>query len=129
VTSREALVRLADWADTLDHEGLVKLVSFCGRQGITTLLPRLAADNAGLISIAIYNRTSYMQFWRSVFDRRAPQSIAAVRAALGTELRQGNSTHSFPEPLLEAITHAYREAAGHTAPPTRVPAATLEAGT
>lgn len=125
---REALGRLANWADALDREGLVKLVSFRGRQGITTLLPRLAADNAGLVSIAIDNRTSYMQFWRSVFERRAPQSIAAVQAALGAELRQGNSTHSFPEPLLEAITHAYREAARQTVPPTWVPAATLEAG-
>jgi hypothetical protein len=126
---RETLGRLADWADALDREGLVKLVSFRGRQVITTLLPRLAADNAGLVSIAIDNRTSYMQFWRSVFERRAPQSIAAVQAVLGAELRQGNSTHSFPEPLLEAIAQAYREAAGHTVPPIRVPAATLEAGT
>jgi hypothetical protein len=118
-SSRETLGRLADWADALDREGLVKLVSFRGRQGITTLLPRLAADNAGLVSIAIDNRTSYMQFWRSVFERRAPRSIAAVQAALGAELRQGNSTHSFPEPLLEAVTHAYREAAGYTVPPTR----------
>jgi hypothetical protein len=126
---REALGRLADWADALEHEGLVKLASFRGRQGITTLLPRLAADNAGLVSIAIDNRTAYMQFWRSVFERRAPQSIAAVQATLGTELRQGNSTHSFPEPLLEAITHAYREAAGHTPPPTPVPATRIGTST
>ena len=70
-----------------------------------------------------------MQFWRSVFERRAPQSIAAVQAALRAELRQGNAIHSFPEPLLAAITHAYREAAGHTAPPAPGPAATLGTGT
>jgi len=126
---REPLGRLADWADALEREGLVKLASFRSRQGITTLLPRLAADNAGLVSIAIDNRTAYMQFWRSVFERRAPQSIAAVQAALGAELRQGNATHSFPQPLLEAITHGYREAAGPTVPLTPVPATTLRAGT
>jgi hypothetical protein len=100
-----------------------------GRQGITTLLPRLAADNTGLVRIAIDNRTAYMQFWRSVFDRRAPQSIATVQTALGAELRQGNATHSFPEPLLEAITHAYREAANHTLPLAPVPATTIGTGT
>jgi hypothetical protein len=95
-------------------EGLVKLVSFRGRKGITTLLPRLAADRAGLVSITIDTRWAYMQFWRSVFERRAPQSIAPVQTALGAELRQGNASHSFPDPLLEAITRAYREAAGGT---------------
>jgi len=70
-----------------------------------------------------------MQFWRSVFERRALQSIASVQAALGAELRQGNATHSFPEPLLQAITHAYREAADHTVPLTPVPATTPGTGT
>lgn len=35
-----------------------------------------------------------------------------VQAVLGAELRQGNSTHSFPDPLLDAVALAYREAAG-----------------
>lgn len=113
---RETLDQLADWGDALEAEGLVKLSSFRGRKGITTLLPRLATDGAGLVSIANDTRSAYMQFWRSVFERRAPQSIASVQAALGAELRQGNSIHSFPLPLLEAIAFAYREAAGHTVP-------------
>ena len=54
-----------------------------------------------------------MQFWRSVFERRAPRSIPAVEAALGTELKQGNATHQFAEPLLQALTQAYREAASN----------------
>jgi hypothetical protein len=113
---REPLARLAAWADALEREGLVKLVSFRGQKGITTLLPRLAADDAGLVSLASDTRSAYMQFWRSVFERRAPQSIASVEAALGAKLRQGNSTHNFPEPLLEAITSAYREAVSQTVP-------------
>jgi hypothetical protein len=112
----EPLGRLADWADALEREGLVKLASFRGRKGITTLLPRLATDDAGLVSIASDTRSAYMQFWRSVFERRAPQSIASVQAALGAELRQGNATHSFPEPLLESITQAYREAVEQRVP-------------
>ena len=54
-----------------------------------------------------------MQFWRSVFERRAPHSIRAVESALGTELRQGNTAHEFPDLLLDTLTRAYQEAAGN----------------
>jgi hypothetical protein len=112
---RDLLLRLADWADTLERDGLVKLATYSGPSGITTLLPRLAGDDAGLVSITCDTKTrAYMQFWRSVFERRAPHSISAVQAVLGTELKQGNSTREFPEPLLDALDRAYREAASNT---------------
>jgi hypothetical protein len=60
-----------------------------------------------------------MQFWRSVFERRAPQSIALVESVLGAKLKQGNSTHDFPESLLHALSQAYQEAVGR---PTTKPA-------
>ena len=108
---RDGLARLADWAGTLEHDGLVRLFTYRGKSGITTLLPYLVGDDAGLVAIASGKGSAYMQFWRSVFERRAPHSIPAVEAALGTELKQGNSTHEFAQPLLEALTLAYREAA------------------
>lgn len=37
-------------------------------------------------------------------------AIPAVAAILGTALKQGNSTHAFPESLLAALTEAYRKA-------------------
>jgi hypothetical protein len=73
-------------------------------------LVTVAADDAGLVSIYCDNGSASMQFWRSVFERRAPRSIPAVEAALGTELEQGNATRQFAEPLLQALTQAYREA-------------------
>jgi hypothetical protein len=108
---REPLLRLADWADALDRDGVVRLVTYRGKSGITTLLPRLAAENAGLVSIACDLKSAYMQFWRSVFERRAPTSIAAVEAALGARLKQGNATRAFSQPLLDALSQAYRQAA------------------
>lgn len=48
---RDVLARLADWVDTLEGAGLVKLATYRGKEGMTTLLPRLAADNAGLVTI------------------------------------------------------------------------------
>jgi hypothetical protein len=109
---RDLLEHLADWADTLERDGLAKLTSYRGKRGIVTLLPRLASDNAGLVSIYSDVKSAYLQFWRGVFERRAPRSIPAVEEALGAELKQGNSTHTITERLLHALARAYREAAG-----------------
>jgi hypothetical protein len=111
---RDQLMRLADWADSLEREGLAELATFHGKE-VTSLRPRIAGDVAGLVSIACDVRSAYVQFWRSVFERCAPQSTALVEAELGSELKQGNSTHEFPEPLIEALTQAYQEAAARKA--------------
>lgn len=109
---RDVLTQLADWAETLQRDGLVRLFTYRGKSGMTTLLPYLLADDAGLVAIACGKGSDYMQFWRSVFERRAPHSVPAVEAALGTELKQGNATREFAEPLLDALTLAYRETVG-----------------
>jgi hypothetical protein len=106
----EMLQRAADWADALEREGLVKLSTYRGKGGIVSLLPRLASDNAGLVTIYNDIKSAYMQFWRGVFERRAPNSIQAVEAAIGTELRQGNATRDITQELLSVLTRAYREA-------------------
>ena len=68
---RDVLTRLADWAETLQRDGLVRLFTYRGKSGMTTLLPYLLADDAGLVAIACGKGSDYMQFWRSVFERRA----------------------------------------------------------
>jgi hypothetical protein len=107
---REMLQRAADWADSLERDGLVKLSTYRGKGGIVSLLPRLASDNAGLVTIYNDINSAYMQFWRGVFERRAPSSILAVEATIGAELRQGNSTRDITRELLSTLTRAYREA-------------------
>jgi hypothetical protein len=98
----------------LEAGRLVKLGTYRGKSGMTTLLPRLAGDDAGLVSIYCDNGSAYLQFWRSVFERRAPGSIPVVEAAAKTEIKQGNTTHDISEQLLEALTQAYQEAAAMT---------------
>jgi hypothetical protein len=110
---RDVLARLADWAEAMERDGLVRLITYQGKSGITTLLPYLIGDDAGLVSIVSGRGSAYMTFFRSVFERCAPKSISAVEAALGTELKQGNSTREFAQPLLDALTLAHREAAGN----------------
>jgi hypothetical protein len=110
-SQRDPLTRLADWADMLEREGLVRLATYRGKGGqMTTLLPRLAADDAGLVTIYCDGGSAYLQFWRSVFERRAPRSITAVEAAMGQELRQGNTIREISDSLLTALTDAYQEA-------------------
>jgi hypothetical protein len=48
---RGMLQRAADWADMLERESLVKISSYRGKGGIVSLLPRLASDNAGLVTV------------------------------------------------------------------------------
>jgi uncharacterized membrane protein len=109
---REKLERLADWADDLEREGLVKLATYKGKT-MTTLLPRLAADNSGLVTIYRDGDDGYLAFYRSAFERRAPDSIPVVEALIGASIKQGNTTRQVTEPLLQALTQAYRDAVHH----------------
>lgn len=112
-SSRVLLRKLSDWAIALEQARLVKLYTYHGKAGILTLLPRLQIDNAGLVSIYNNNGSAYLQFWRSVFERRAPNTLARIEAS-NTAIKQGNTTREVSDALLEALTEAYREAAGRS---------------
>ena len=73
------------------------------------LLPLLVADNVGLVTVCNNNWTVYLQFWRSVFERRAPQSLAHIEQSF-TPIKQGNTVREVSDELLEALTMAYKEA-------------------
>jgi hypothetical protein len=109
---REKLERLADWADSLERDGLVKLATYRGKT-MTTLLPRLAADNSGLVTIYRDGDDGYLAFYRSAFERRAPDSIPVVEALIEASIKQGNTTRQVTEPLLDTLTQAYRDAVRH----------------
>jgi hypothetical protein len=102
---------LAVWAMALEDRGLARVITYHGKAGITTLLPRLP-EGAGFVSIYKDTRSSYLQLWRSVFERRAPRSLNAVEAAVGGPgVRQGNVVYEVSDELLAALTAAYEEAA------------------
>jgi hypothetical protein len=107
------LRRLADWALALEREGLVRLSTYHGVGTRWTLLPRLQPDNAGLVTIW-HDGGAYLQLWRSVFERRALATLPTVEACIApTAVRQGNTIRDIDDATLEALTLAYREAAGH----------------
>src|SRR4029453_13280764 len=68
------------------------------------------SDGRGLVTIYKDTRSAYLQLFRSVFERRAPRSLAAVEAAIGEPLRQGNVIYEVSDQLLAALTAAYEEA-------------------
>jgi hypothetical protein len=113
---RPLLMTLTTWARQLEADGLCELTSFRGASGggeRLTLLPRLASDKAGLVTIWNDSRRAYLSFWRSVFERRAPRALARLSAAHGDEfIRQGNTTTDITEDLIAELTSAYREANG-----------------
>lgn len=111
---QEGLRRLASWAQALEQEGLCRLHTFHGK-GRMVLLPRFQPDNVGLVTI--WNEAGpALQFWRSVFERRAPRALDRVAALVGpVEVRQGNTIREFSPELLQALTEAYREANGRSA--------------
>ena len=108
--SRDDLARLTDWAESLEAEGLARLATRKGISGISSLKPLLHSGGVALVTITCDVKSSYMQFFRSVFERRAPEAMPAVEAALGAKVTQGNSTRVFTEELLTTLTNAYREA-------------------
>jgi hypothetical protein len=107
---RPGLRRLCEWAVSLEREGLVHLSTYHGVAHRWTLLPRLRTENAGLVTIW-NDGGAYLQFWRSVFERRAPETLSRVERIAPVQIGQGNTTREVSDGLLEALTDAYREAA------------------
>ena len=107
---RAELRRLADWAISLEQEGLVRLLTGHGKKGRKTLLPRLRVDDAGLVTIW-NDHGPYVSVWRTVFERRAANEIPAVEAAIGTRIGTGNTIRSISDEALRALSRAYRTAA------------------
>jgi hypothetical protein len=103
------------WARELEKRGLAKLGTYHGKTNLLTLLPRIPVDDVGLITV--YNSRgpsgAYIQFWRSVMARRAPESLTGIEAAAApAAVGQGTTTREVSDELLEALTAGYEEAAG-----------------
>ncbi len=139
--SQALLMRLYQWATALEQEGLCRLSTYFGTglsEGEISLLTRIEPERAGLICIYNYQgkRRNYqgnvrIQSFRSVFERRAPNSISRVESLISPlQIRQGNWTGEFPDGLLDALTDAYREANGlpTTPPPGNSPGSPAPAG-
>lgn len=109
VESRDELRRLLDWAKELEADGLTRLTTTVGanRWMMNLVLPD---ETVGLVNIWNLNGAS-LALWRSVFQRRAPQSIASIEVLTGAEIGSGRTLRTTDESVLSAIRAAYEEAA------------------
>ena len=114
-----SLVQLADWADALAAEKLVRLHSVEGKNGDRfTLVPYLADEDRGIATGWNDSGRAYLTLWRSVIEKRAPGALSRIeQAVVPGELGQGFAADITGE-LLEALTAAYREAGSDAASKT-----------
>ncbi|MCQ3814087.1 MAG: hypothetical protein KTU85_06680 [Acidimicrobiia bacterium] len=107
--SQKELHHLLKWAIELEHQGFARLRTAVGKNRYT-LRPEL--HDAGVSLVTIWNENgASLQFHRSVFDRRAPDCIEQIERLAGTEIGQGNTVQEIKDPLLDALTEAYKHAA------------------
>ena len=110
--TRATFEELIDWAERLQASlPNVRLASYTGTTGTRfTLLPRIVPDDAGLVTIWNDKHQPSFSFWRSVFERRAPNSIESIERIIAKRIGQGNTVWDITPQLLEALTAAYQEA-------------------
>ena len=106
------LQKLYDWAVGMEKEGLCTLLTYHGKTGNITLLPYVVGEQAGMVTIWNGAGVGSMTVWRSVFERRAPNSLPSVEAAISpTRVGVGNAVRNPTDEQLAAIKAAYQEAA------------------
>ena len=107
--NREELGKLAGWARSLETEGLARLSTYVGVQR-TSLLPRLPAADAGLVTVYNDRRSAYVSVYRGVLERLAPQALREIERLIHPEVvGQGTTLPSTDDEVLAALTAAYRE--------------------
>ena len=109
------LRRLLKWARGLERRNLVKLGTYRGVSGRYTLLPRIQPENVGLVTIWNEKNSAYLSFWRSVFEKKAPDFIERVEELIHPKkLGQGNTAASISDELLKTLKAAYKAAAANS---------------
>jgi alkylated DNA nucleotide flippase Atl1 len=104
------LLRLTNWATTLQNEGLARLRSFVS-QSSSVLLVWIKNEQRGLVTIWNDSSGAGLQLWRSVFEKKAPTSIPIVESLIApVAIGQGNTIRNVSEELLDAVADAYRQA-------------------
>jgi hypothetical protein len=111
-SEQEKLRKMTSWAIDLEKNGLCQLATYHNTNNLWTLLPRLRTDNVGLVTI-FNDKTAYLAFWRSVFERRAPSTLVEIeRDFPNLKIGQGTTCRDISDALFAALTRAYKEANG-----------------
>jgi hypothetical protein len=114
---QEKLRRAAQWVEGLLADDLVRL-HFSSQPNKTQWTLRVRPRRSSTTLAAVFNDgAASIGLWRSVFERIAPGQITAIEKIIApVPLAQGNATRDFSDQLFDALTTAYREAAGSLTP-------------
>lgn len=109
---RDTFEKLIVWAEQIAELPDVHLVSTIGETRVT-LNPTLSTEGVGLVTISAYDNNQKPVIYgnRSVFERRAPKSLADVEQSTPDKIGQGTWI-PISDDILDALTAAYREATG-----------------
>ncbi len=110
--NRETFDALIRWAEGLATLPNVRLFSNIGPIFFSLSPKIMPGKSPGLVTI--YNSSKQqpsVQLWRSVFERRAPNSIDLEEQAIApVKIGQGNEVKNITPQFLNTLTVAYREA-------------------
>ena len=112
------LMSLYEWALSLQSDGLAELSTRSGSYN-TVLRVRFPGSDQGLVNV-FKNESGwgYLQFNGGVFDSRAPGTKARLEEIIGPgTIRPRSTLWEVPEGFLDALSAAYREAAGRLVTP------------
>lgn len=109
--ARKTFDKLIAWAEQIAELPDVRLGSTVGVSQ-TTLWPILRTEGAGLVTIYNYNQYPSMSGYRTVFERRAPKLLADIEQRIAPDKIGHGTWIPITDEILEALTAAYREAAG-----------------
>ena len=109
---RKVLDKFVVWAGRVARLGSIDVSTYYGKRVEVVLLPRLLPERVGLASLYCYaDGKPAVQLWRSVFERKAPNSVHQVATAAGMAgLGQGTMAQTVSDDLLAALLQAYEEA-------------------
>ena len=106
--------KLVDWAERLESEGATRLSStIIPTDDQWVLRPLVPGFDSGLISIR-QKKDVYISFYRSAFEKHAPNSLAAIEELLNIKIGHGDTAFDISNELLDLLTAAYQEASGTT---------------
>lgn len=117
---RDTFDKLIVWAEQIAELTDVHLVSTIGETRVT-LNPTLSTEGVGLVTISAYDNNQKPVIYgnRSVFERRAPTSLADIERRFPDVKIGFGTVVPTTDDFLDALTAAYREATG--APPLSPP--------
>ena len=115
IDDQPLLRRMFEWATALEAEGVVRLLSYRGSTGRTTLLPYLTNDDAGFLTVWNDTNGASISLWRSVSERHTPELMPTIEELIApVALGRGRTVRMSDELLSRLWRTPIAEAAPYT---------------